>query len=185
MGKIGLVHTGFAVASLLLGGTVIALQKGTRLHRLLGQLYASGMVGVIVTSFMIYRLVGGWGPFHYAATISAVTLVAGLVPAMLRRPRRSWVIVHLQFMSYSYIGLVAALFSESAVRLPIVAPLMRALGFSSAGHAFALAVAIPTLATFVIGAMIVHRHGMRTGKALQAELTSRAAREPAVQPVDM
>jgi uncharacterized membrane protein len=162
----GVIHMGFAVAALVIGGAVVWLPKGTRVHRLLGQLYALCMIGVLVTSFMIYGLVGGWGPFHFAAVISAVTLAAGLVPAILRWPRGTWIVWHLQFMSYSYLGLVAALFSESAVRLPVLEPIVNATGISFA-LAFGVAVAVPTFLTFAIGATLVNRRGMRVGRELQ------------------
>lgn len=148
MSTAGLIHTSFAITALLLGGSVVAQRKGTRPHRALGQLYALSMLGVNVTAFMIYGLFGQFGPFHALAAVSLATLLAGLAPAVVRRPRGTWPHFHAHFMSWSYVGLVAAAAAEAAVRLPIV----RALGVG-----FAAAVLVPTLAVVALGGWIIAR----------------------------
>jgi hypothetical protein len=74
------------------------------------------MVGVIVTAFSIYDLTGKFGPFHVAASLSAVTLSAGLYHVLARRPQYNWIVWHAEWMSWSYIGLIAALTAESLTR---------------------------------------------------------------------
>jgi hypothetical protein len=74
------------------------------------------MAGLIVTAFFIYDLTGNFGPFHVGASLSAVTLVAGLYYVRARRPRYNWIEWHAQWMSWSYIGLIAALVAESLTR---------------------------------------------------------------------
>ena len=65
---------------------------------------------------MIYDLFGGVGPFHIAALISLVTLIGGTIPARRRRPPRGWLPWHAYWMSWSYVGLVAAAVAETATR---------------------------------------------------------------------
>lgn len=119
---IGAIHLFSSVASLIAGTLVLALKKGTALHRKIGYVYSGAMVLVIATAFMIYRLFGGWGIFHWAATVSGLTLIGGMVPVILRRPD-SWVALHFSFMYWSVMGLYMAFASEIITRIPQMLPI--------------------------------------------------------------
>lgn len=124
MDAVGLVHTVFAVIALVAGGGVCLLSKGTRWHRTLGHVYAVSMIGLLATAFFIYDLFGGFGPFHFAAVVSAVTLALGLATVLSRRPAGTWMEHHATWMSWSYVGLLTAFGAETLTRvvLPILAP---------------------------------------------------------------
>lgn len=113
----GLVHLASAIAALVLGTAVLLLKKGTVLHKRLGYGYVVAMVLVNVTAFMIYRLFGNFGPFHIAAVFSSITIVGGIVPALLKRYVSSWIYFHYFFMNWSVVGLYAAFWAETLVRL--------------------------------------------------------------------
>lgn len=117
MSAIGLFHTTCATVALLSGAAVLMRRKGTRSHRRIGWVYVGSMLLMNGTALMIYRLFGGFGPFHVAALFSLVTVVAGIVPAVRRRPA-NWLDHHYQWMSWSYVGLCAAGASEVATRVP-------------------------------------------------------------------
>lgn len=110
-------HLLSAGVALISGSFVLLGTKGTRLHKKIGYTYVMSMIAVNVTAFCIYRLFGGFGPFHIAAIISLITLVLGMVPALLRTPK-NWFDLHFAFMYYSVIGLYAAFVSETLVRIP-------------------------------------------------------------------
>ena len=114
----GLIHVFFGLAAMALGLLVVIGTKGTRRHRLIGRGYVAAMILLNATALMIYDLSGRFGPFHVAALISLATLSAGFVPAFLRRPRVGWMPLHGTFMSWSYVGLLAAFLSEVATRVP-------------------------------------------------------------------
>ena len=116
MGSLGITHLVFAVLSLAFGLATVLLRKGTRLHRTIGHLYFGSMLGLNVTALSIYRLFGGFGPFHIAALLSLGSLLAGMVPVILRRPRKKWLELHAHFMSWSYVGLLAAAVAETTSR---------------------------------------------------------------------
>jgi uncharacterized membrane protein len=116
MSPLGWIHTAFAVVALVTGAVVLARRKGTRAHRSSGWIYAVCMFGLNVTAFSIYRLFGAFGPFHVAALVSSVTLVGGMTAALRRRP--GWVTRHYRWMTWSYVGLLAAFVSEVGTRLP-------------------------------------------------------------------
>ena len=71
-----------------------------------------------VTAFAIYRLTGRVNAFHIGAFFSLATVLAGWVPAIRRRPPDRWLQMHFEFMSWSYVGLVAGAVSEAITRLP-------------------------------------------------------------------
>ncbi|MEY2556688.1 MAG: hypothetical protein QOE34_113 [Verrucomicrobiota bacterium] len=128
---LGSIHTSAAMAALLFGAFVFPMIKGTRLHKVLGYLYAAALLATNVTAFGLYHLTGHFGMFHIAAIVSFLTLVAALIPVITRRPRKSWLTLHYKYTSWSYVGLLAAAVSEAAVRLPH-APFWPAVAFGSA-----------------------------------------------------
>lgn len=118
--SIGFIHFIASVMALVLGTFVLGLPKGTRQHKLIGKLYMFAMFIVLTTAFMTYQLFGTWGIFHWSAVISTLTLVAGLVPIYIKRPAKSYVVLHFSFMYWSVMGVYAAFVSETLVRLPKV-----------------------------------------------------------------
>jgi len=115
----GLIHFAFALAAIASGPVVLRARKGTRFHRRAGWTYVVSMVGVNVTALMIYRLLGDFGPFHWAALFSLASVIAGVVPVR-RRANRHWLKGHAGWMAGSYVGLCAALVAETTTRLAIV-----------------------------------------------------------------
>jgi uncharacterized membrane protein len=138
----GLVHALLGVVALILGLAVVLRQKGTRIHRRIGQGYVLSMLLLNGTALMIYDLYGRFGPFHVASVISLATIGAGIVPVYLRRPRIAWMQLHATFMCWSYVGLLAAFVSEVAVRVP-------GIGFGSA-------VIATTMIVMAGGAILIH-----------------------------
>lgn len=155
MNPMGWIHTAFGVAALLAGGVVVLRPKGTARHRLLGWIYVAAMAGLLGTSFLIYRLFGGFGPFHVFAVIGALTLAAG-VAAVRRSPRpRGWMARHYHMMGYSYIGLLAATGAEIVTRVP--------------GVAFGPGVAVSSALVLGTGAWVLHRNAGRVLPRVEAE----------------
>ena len=175
MSTLGVVHLVASVASIVLGALVLAQgPKGDRQHRQLGWAYVVAMMTVNVTAFMIYRLFGGFGPFHAAAIISLTGIVAGALSARRARIARlagqqflrsNRVEVHYWWMTFSYVGLVAALASEAITRLPA----LRAIG--GGGAMFAAAVGGATALVFAIGSFLIVT---RRARSLEPFRASRA-----------
>lgn len=118
MSTLGWIHTAFGIVALLAGITVLVIRKGTRWHRTLGQFYLTSMVGLNVTGLSIYNLTGYFGPFHWLALSSLLTLIAGMIPVFTRRPKGRWLEKHAIFINISFIGLVAATSAEITSRIP-------------------------------------------------------------------
>lgn len=118
-GNIGLIHLIFAILALVFGTIVLVKTKGTKSHKKMGYYYFISMLGVNITAFMIYRLFGKFGMFHWMAIVSLLTLIAGIIPMFLRKPK-SYISLHFNFMYWSVMGLYAAFVSETLVRIPDV-----------------------------------------------------------------
>jgi uncharacterized membrane protein len=148
MSTVGWIHTAAAVAALALGAAVLLRGKGTRSHRRLGWTYLIAMVLLNVTALAIYRLTGAFGPFHVAAILSLASVTAGIIPAVRRKPAATWVERHYWWMTYSYLGLLAAAVAEVVTRVP--------------GIDFWWTVVIASAAVFVVGAPIIRRRARTT-----------------------
>jgi len=116
--NVGFIHLVASVLALIFGSVVLISEKGTKRHKQIGYAYFVSMIAVIATAFMIYRLFGRFGIFHVTALISLLTLSAGMIPAILRKPVNRWLRWHYGFMYWSVIGLYAAFMAESLVRIP-------------------------------------------------------------------
>jgi uncharacterized membrane protein len=154
MDRLGIAHTTLACIALVLGAIVVVRRKADRLHRTTGHLYVASLLATNITALNIYDLFGQFGPFHVAAIVSLATVIAGMIPVVTRRPRNHWFETHAYFMSWSYVGLVAAAAAETAVRLP-------AAQFGPAAFAASLLIT-------VAGALLIHgRHGALVQRALR------------------
>ena len=117
MSTLGIIHTIFGLVALAAGTTVLLLPKGTRLHRTIGHIYLSNMLALNISAFFIYRLYGHFGPFHWMALASLLTLLVGMLPVLTRWPPH-WLEWHAGFINGSFVGLVAATAAEITSRLP-------------------------------------------------------------------
>ena len=154
MDTLGVVHLVFSIITIGAGAVVVMNAKGTRWHRTFGHIYATSMVGVIATAFSIYDLTGNFGPFHVAASLSAVSLSGGFYSVLARRPKYNWIEWHAQWMSWSYIGLIAALIAESLTRfiMPRVALLLEE---HELWNVFWSIVVVSALGTFAVGWWVI------------------------------
>lgn len=114
----GLVHVLTAIAAMVVGAIVLLIKKGTTVHRFFGYLYFYLMLILNGTAFMLYGLFGTFGPFHIAALVSLLTLLAGFIPVIRRKPKNKWLMQHFTFMYFSVVGLYAAFASETLTRIP-------------------------------------------------------------------
>lgn len=147
MSTLGLIHTVFGLVALAAGTAVVFLPKGGRWHRTLGHVYLTNMIALNASGLFIYDLFGHFGPFHWMALASLLTLLLGMVPVFTRRPRGRWLELHAGFILGSYVGLIAATASEVTSRLP------------SGGDGFsATATGITTAVITFIGVVLIQRY---------------------------
>ncbi len=115
----GLIHTIAACCALLAGLVIFSRPKATTAHRILGYTYATSMIVVIATALTLYHLTRSFNFLHFFALVATPPLLLGLSFAIIRRPPHTWVGRHYYWMSWSYIGLVAAFAAEMTTRVII------------------------------------------------------------------
>lgn len=142
MTTLGGFHVAAALLAMGAGAVVLLQRKGTRGHRRLGWVYVGSMLAMNGSALLIYRLFGGFGPFHVAAIASLGTLMVGVF--VMRRPRDPRAVErHYYWMTWSYVGLLAAFVSEVGTRAP--------------GAVFWWAVLAGTLLVLAVGARLIRR----------------------------
>lgn len=145
MSTLGWIHMIFGLIALAAGTAVILTRKGTRLHRTLGHVYLTNMIALNISALFIYELYGDFGPFHWMALGSLLTLIAGMVPVFTRRPKGRWLELHAAFINGSFVGLVAATAAEVTSRIP------------GTEDSFGLVVAGTSILVMGIGAYLIGR----------------------------
>lgn len=93
---------------------LIRRTKGGRLHRIVGRIWAAAMFAVILMSFGIRTIDGGFIWLHGLSVLTFCTLTAGLFAAYKRNIR-----AHRSFMTGSYFGLIGAFVGVLARRTRI------------------------------------------------------------------
>jgi len=141
---IGLIHTLFAVAAMISGGVVVGLNKGTATHKNVGYIYFASMVILNVTALFTHALYE-FGPFHWLAIGSLIGVLIGMAIPVFFRHLKSWLLWHYYFMLWSYVGLIAAFFAETIVRVPAL----------NASTNFWQLVVIASVATYIIGGFLI------------------------------
>lgn len=166
-------HTAAGLVALLAGPLVFALPKGTKRHRRAGWVYVTAMLLLCGSSFGLYGTTPnfeGFGAFHVMALFSLATVLAGLVPVLLRRRfPGSWFPLHYHFMLWSYVGLLMALGSHVADGLVHVLK----LGGLPHGWAWLVALGVCWGLPPAVGGPLIKRHFarfmQRFGTAVQPE----------------
>lgn len=114
------VHAVAAAYSILFGAfQLLRKRKGGRLHRLIGRVWVGAMYAVLVTSFGIRTLDGGFNWLHGLSVFTFFTVSIGLWTARTGR-----FTAHRSFMQGSYFGVLGAFIGVVAVperRIPRMA----------------------------------------------------------------
>jgi uncharacterized membrane protein len=102
------IHTLFGFLALIAGAWNLIAMKGTRRHRLVGWVYVGSMAGLLLTSFGIFELFGGFGPFHIMSLLAGGALALAIYFPLRRERYEHWIVHHYVWITYSYVGLVMA-----------------------------------------------------------------------------
>ena len=166
MSAVAVFHTVLGSLALASGAVVLLRPKGGHVHRTTGKVHVGAMVVLCLASFSLQDstpFFRGFGGFHVAALISLATVSAGAWEAWRRRP--GWLSGHLQWMAWSYIGLVMA--TGGHVSQPVYFAL-RDVGLAS-GAAIGLSLFIVWGLPPIIGSRLIARR-VPTWEALGARV---------------
>lgn len=153
-GWLGAIHVVLASLSIITGAIVLFKRKGTKWHKRYGYVYAVSMLLMNITAIPLTTLFGGFGPFHFFILISLPTVLAAMYFPLFARHKDNWLVNHFEFMSWSYVGLIAAFFAEVVMRIPIV------LAFESNNTIIASVFALSGL-TMWGGAFLIKRYRVK------------------------
>lgn len=118
MDSLGWLHTISATLAIGFGTFIVRKPKGTREHRMIGRAYVLCLVFCCGSAFAIYNLYGTFGPFHWTSIGETYCLTRGLAPLFFKVTDPNWRAKHAFYMSWSYVGLLAALAGEIMARVP-------------------------------------------------------------------
>jgi uncharacterized membrane protein len=118
-GATGLIHLISSIIALITGVFVLTTTKGTKTHKQIGYIYVISMIILNITAFMIYRLFGKFGIFHWFAILSFLTLVLGIYPVLVKN-FKNYLLVHFNYMYWSVVGLYCAFCAEILTRIPFI-----------------------------------------------------------------
>mgnify|MGYP003579306751 CR=1 FL=1 len=110
---------------------------------------------VLILAIILIGLIAGWVAqlaLGRDTRNRSEAFAAGIIAARRRRSNRTWLVQHYFFMSYSYLGLVAAAIAETATRWPAV---QSVAGGPTA--IFWITVVVASVAVFVVGGIVVRR----------------------------
>ena len=150
----GGIHSFSAVIALITGAAVIANEKGTLRHKTIGRVYVVAMLILNMTAVSLQNLFGGFGWFHLFILMSLPNLLIGMYFPLFGRGKHNWQKHHLEFMSWSYVGLLAAFVAEVVVRVPLAANVELQWQFVAAVFAISGAISL-------IGYKVIEEHKAR------------------------
>jgi uncharacterized membrane protein len=144
----GAIHTVLAMLGIVVGLVQLVRPKGGSIHRAFGYAFVYAMLIADGTAMLVFQFTGRFNILHIGAIVNLLCIVLAIVP-VLRSPRPSnWKNQHYYWMSWSYVGLLAAAATELVVRTSQLA---------TKEQAWTVTAAI-SVAVTVIGYVLIHRY---------------------------
>jgi uncharacterized membrane protein len=112
----GAIHTVLAIMGISAGLFQFLRPKGGAIHRARGYAFVYAMLIADGAAMLIFQFTGRFNILHVGAMTNLACIIAAMVP-VLRSPRPSnWRNQHYYWVSWSYVGLLAAATTELVVR---------------------------------------------------------------------
>ena len=144
----GAVHTVLAMLGIVVGLIQFLRPKRGPTHRARGYAFVYPMLVADGTAMLIFQFTGRFNILHAGAVANLVCIILAIIP-VLRTPRPSnWKNQHYYWMSWSYVGLLAAAATELVVRTSYLA---------TRAQAWMVTAAVSVLVT-AIGYVIINRY---------------------------
>jgi uncharacterized membrane protein len=144
----GAIHTVLAATGIVVGLIQLLRPKGGSIHRALGYAFVYAMLIADGTAMLVFQFTGRFNILHLGALVNLLCIILAIVP-VLRSPRPSnWKVQHYYFMSWAYVGLLAAAATELVVRTSHLATREQAWAITAA----------TSVAVTVIGYVLIHRY---------------------------
>src|SRR6266481_55705 len=118
---LGWLHAGACLLAILVGARNFLAPKGTRNHRLAGQVFLIAMVIVNLTALGIYRHDRFFFP-HWLAVATLALITIAFASARWKRPQRLWLHVHVSSVVLSFYMLIGGGVNEIFLRVNVLRP---------------------------------------------------------------
>ena len=112
----GAIHTLLASLAIAIGIIQFLRRKGDRVHRALGYLYVYGLLVADGAAMLIYQFTGKLNILHFGAVTNLICIGLGMFAVLARPPNTDWRSMHYHWISWSYVGLLAAAATELIIR---------------------------------------------------------------------
>jgi uncharacterized membrane protein len=144
----GAIHTVLAFLGIVVGLIQLLRPKGGSIHRALGYAFVYAMLIADGTAMLVFQFTGRFNILHVGALVNLACIVGAIIP-VLRSPRPpNWKNQHYYWMSWSYVGLLAAAATELIVRTSHLATRQQAWTVTAA----------TSVVVTVIGYVLINRY---------------------------
>ena len=156
---VGAIHSVLAMGCIVIGLIQLVRPKRGSGHRARGYAFVYAMLVADGTALLVFQFTGKFNILHAGAIVNLLCVIAAVVP-VLRTPRpQNWKNLHYYWMSWSYVGLIAAAATELVVRT---------VHLGTRGQAWAVTAAMSVLVT-TIGYMLINRYRPAESRAGQLQ----------------
>jgi hypothetical protein len=156
----GTLHTVLALFGIVVGLIQLLRPKRGAGHRARGYAFVYAMLVADGAAMLIFQFTGRLNVLHAGAIVNLVCVVLGVIP-VLRSPRpANWKNQHYYFISWSYVGLLAAAATEFVVRT---------VHLATQGQAWTVTAVVSIVVT-AIGYVLIERY--RPASESQSVLSS-------------
>jgi len=156
---VGAIHSVLAMGCIVIGLIQLVRPKRGSGHRARGYAFVYAMLVADGTALLVFQFTGKFNILHAGAIVNLLCVIAAVVP-VLRTPRpQNWKNLHYYWMSWSYVGLIAAAATELVVRT---------VHLGTRGQAWAVTAAMSVLVT-TIGYILINRYRPAESRAGQLQ----------------
>ena len=156
---VGAIHSVLAMGCIVIGLIQLVRPKRGSGHRARGYAFVYAMLVADGTALLVFQFTGKFNILHAGAIVNLLCVIAAVVP-VLRTPRpQNWKNQHYYWMSWSYVGLIAAAATELVVRT---------VHLGTRGQAWAVTAAMSVLVT-TIGYILINRYRPAESRAGQLQ----------------
>ncbi len=112
----GWIHTILSGSAIAMGAEQVLRTRRDRLHRWIGYAYVVALLVGDIAILTVYRFNGHFNMFHVGAVANLLCLGMAMRPMWARPRPPQWKLTHYMWISWSYVGLLAAALTEFVVR---------------------------------------------------------------------
>jgi uncharacterized membrane protein len=167
LSPLGWAHSLVCLCALALGPAAFLQLKGSAPHIALGRAYLVSMLAVNASALGIYRRHMFWFP-HWFALAALAFLALAFLAVRLKRPRRTWIHLHLTSMLASYYVLVGGGVNEVYLRVGALRGLAAATHGAIIGATHMIVIATFAALTAAMNLRLAGRVGHAPGAPARA-----------------